>query len=114
MEQTRTRAERRAHWRMIVEGWDAGAESAVAFCQRKKIGMTSLYRWRKRLREEGAQRSRFLPVKVVETQAVAEVPYTPARGAGVEIALRGDRRIRVEAGFDEDVLRRAVSVLESC
>ena len=104
------RADRSTRWREIVEGLEEGRESVAAYCRRKGVTETSFYRWRKRLRNEEAARPRFVPVEIVDARAVGR----PAVEAGVEIELRGDRRVRVSAGFDADVLRRAVGVLESC
>ena len=36
-----------------------------------------------------------------------------AAASGVEVVLPGERRLRLGPGFNEDTLRRAVSVLES-
>lgn len=93
----------------------------VAFCVEKGISQSSFYRWRRRLNGDVGRtksrrdretnendRSRFLPVKVVEAIPVGG----PARG--IEVALRDERRIWIEPGFDEELLRRAVRVLEWC
>jgi hypothetical protein len=77
--------------------------------------LKSFYRWRSKFASEedtggateqaqGLQPSGFAEVRVVAAPVVAD--------GGVEVVVRGERRIRLSQGFDDETLGRAVRVLE--
>ena len=74
--------------------------SVWRFAEERGFVAERLYRWRRKLRREGAS------VEFVEV--AARVRQTP-----IEIALRGGHRILVRGPIDADTLRTVVVALES-
>ncbi len=64
-------------------------------------------RWRDRLKRSMAPV--FHPVRIVETEG----PVVGGVSASLELELQGGRRIRVQAGFDPELLERLVRTVES-
>lgn len=92
-------AERR--WRKVLERQRASGLGVAAFCRRHGLAEASLYAWRRRL---SVAAPAFVEAKVVGV---------PGAGAGViEVCLRGGRRVRVGRGFDPELLKGVVAVLE--
>ena len=100
-----------------MKAWEQSGESLAAFARRHGLRRERLARWRVRLRKERRPaRLRFHPVTVRESPGVGigpSVPAPPAGGSGLELVLRGGRRISVGHGFDAAVLVELVRVLES-
>ena len=99
-----------ARWSALIREFRAGGETITEFCRRRGISKPSFYHWRRRLRQAAAPARSvpFLPVHVADTR-----PPEPPRGSGVEILLRGGRRLRLERGFDPEVLTAALAALEA-
>lgn len=110
-------------WKHVVGQWASSGEPATRFCERRGLCPRSFYRWRSRLRREGdasgsaarlaARATRLLPVRVVEQRSSPQLPATGVCDSGVEVVLRGQRRLRLNTGFEESVLERAVRILEA-
>ena len=49
----RRRAKSRNEWKRIVREQERSSLTTVAFCRKKNIGLSSLYRWRQRLSDSG-------------------------------------------------------------
>jgi len=93
-------------WRAILDEQRQSGLGISAFCRRRAIATSSFFGWRRKLREgAGAKPAAFAAVKV------RDVPASSA--AALEIRLRGGRRVRVLGGFDSELLRQAVRVLEA-
>ena len=110
------------YWRaesagLIVAAWEQSGETLAAFARRHGVRPNRLARWRDQLRKtRGPARLRFHPVKVRETPVdgiARSVPAVAEGGGGLELVLRGGRRILVARGFDAAVLVELVRVLES-
>ena len=57
----RNRVRRTAEeWKAIVERYEGGGETRAGFCGREQIAITSLTRWRRKLRGEPAAPARFI------------------------------------------------------
>ena len=70
----------------------------------------SFYNWKKRLRGASPSRPKHLP----RASAFVEVtPSNPAKTDGIEILLRGGRRMRVGRGFDRQLLLDLIHALEA-
>jgi hypothetical protein len=91
-------------WRERVAHWRASGLTAREFAARHGFSANTLSWWRWQL-------GRAVPVREEEkAAAIVEVVATPVDGR-LELVV-GDRRIRVPVNFDEDTLRRLLSVLE--
>lgn len=82
---------------------ELSAETGVA------VGTLGCWAWKLRREKGRASSARSRRATFVEL-------VTPARDVGgrVEIELRGERRLIVEAGIDENALIRIVTALERC
>lgn len=109
----RERPRGEAKWRARIKEQEQSGEPIRVFCERRGIERSGFYAWRRRFREEAAERgSRFMPVEVVAApQPVFIAP--PVTDAGVEVVLKNGRRLRLARGFDREVLAVAVGVLEA-
>lgn len=97
-----TRAERRIHWRTIIENQATSGMSIAAYCREGQIRPTLFYSWRRRLREQQPSTGGFLeliPDRL--TEAVS----------GIRIRLGGRFCIEVERGFDPFTLHAVVETL---
>ena len=110
------------YWRaasaeLIVTAWEQSGETLAVFARRHGVRRERLARWRDRLRQaRGPARLRFHPVKVRESPVDGlgrSGPANVAGGSGLELVLRGGRRISIGRGFDAAVLVELVRVLES-
>jgi hypothetical protein len=113
---------RDGYWRaesaeVIVRAWEQSGETLTAFARRHGLGRERLARWRTRLRKAPSPAGlRFHAVTVRKSPAAGVAPSGPetvAGGSGLELVVRGGRRIRVGCGFDPEVLVELVRVLES-
>jgi hypothetical protein len=98
--------EREQFWRRLIREQERSGSSIKAFCQSQGVSQPSYFAWRKKLalcKRENA-RAEFVPVRVV--------PNTPAESSGIEIVLDRGRRVRVEPGFDRQLLNDVLTVLE--
>jgi transposase-like protein len=100
------RGERERFWqRLIREQRESGA-SIKAFCRSQEVSEPSFFAWRKKLaltKRAGAQ-DEFVAVRVA--------PEPICRSGNIEIVLDRGRSVRVEPGFDRQVLREVLAVLE--
>lgn len=114
----RTHAWRREQWRGHVGAQPASGLTIEGYCVAHGLKRRTFHRWRRRFKRE-AQDSNGMgrESKVRCETAFAEVFVTareaPRAESAIEVVLRGERRVWVAAGFEEETLRRLVAVLES-
>lgn len=110
----KTVVERRELVSRLIAEREATGETWRSIAARTGINYATLTGWVWRLRREGegenverrtAGRSGF--IELVATDAAAS-------GDGLELVLRGDRRVRVGSRFDASTLARLVRALEAC
>jgi hypothetical protein len=97
-----TRAERRAHWRAIIDSQATSGVSVAAYCRDAQIKPSYFYTWRRRLREQQSCTGGFLeliPGRLTEA------------ASGIRIRLDAKLSIEVERGFDPFTLRAVVETL---
>lgn len=98
-----TRAERRTHWRAIIEDQATSGMSIAAYCRDAQIKPSYFYTWRRRLREQPPCAEGFLEL----------IPGRPGDTvSGVCIRLDAKLSIEVERGFDPFTLRAVVETLK--
>lgn len=91
----------RAEWTERVKDWRASGESGSAFAERIGVKEGTLRHWAWQLSHERHDRPAFVEV------------VAPRATDAIEIVVRDGIRIRVSNEFDEALLRRVVSALES-
>lgn len=95
-------------WLKIVQRWQCSHLTVREFCGRQQISEPSFYSWRRLLRERG-----LLKEEAARADAPAFVKLTVAAETAntVEIVL-GQRVLRVQPGFDSNMLLELVRLLE--
>jgi transposase-like protein len=97
-----TRAERRTHWRAIIDSQATSGVSVAAYCRDAQIKPSYFYTWRRRLTEQQSCTGGFLeliPGRLTEA------------ASGIRIRLDAKISIEVERGFDPFTLRAVVETL---
>lgn len=99
-----TRAERRTHWRTIIENQATSGVSIAGYCRDAQIKPSYFYTWRRRLREQQSSAGGFLEL----------IPGRLTNAAsGIRIRMGGRLCIEVERGFDPSTLRAVVETLST-
>ena len=118
-----------AKWRELVSEQGRSGQSVAVFCRERGLCAPHFYAWKKRLREaDGGQGEVRAPLaKFVEVKLVPAGPGLAgagrdagaarvSRAAGdlrVEVLLKNGRSLRVGPGFDAELVRALVAVVES-
>jgi transposase len=119
--------ERRRRWsaeeklRIVEASLQAGAV-VTEVARRNQVSKSLLYEWRRlaRMGRLVGEPAAFVPVQIeqpasTEAAQVQDAPRSrPARRRPglIEIELAGGRRVRVDAQFDVEALRRVLDLLE--
>jgi len=124
-------AERRRRWsndekvRIVAETLQPGVK-VTTVARRNKVASSLVFTWR-RLARTGqlgvAPEPAFVPVQIAAPIAPQScvpaardpqrsTPSSGRRGGLIEIDLPGGRRVRVDAQFDAEALRRVLDLLE--
>lgn len=97
-----TIAERRIHWRTIIENQATSGMSIAAYCRDAQINPSYFYTWRRKLQEQQPCAGGFLEL----------IPSRPNDAAsGVRIHMGAKLAIEVARGFDPFTLRAVVETL---
>ncbi len=118
-----------AKWRELVSEQGRSGQSVAVFCRERRLCAPHFYAWKKRLREaDGGQGEVRAPLgKFVEVKLVTAGPGLAGGGrdagaagvsrvagdARVEVLLKNGRSLRVGRGFDAELVRALVAVVES-
>ena len=97
----------RAKWAERVAAWRASGETAPAFCAGKGFEPSTLRFWASRL---GSLQRREAPREVRIARVTRSVP-APDVDSPIVVEL-GGARVGVRRGFDRDVLRAVIEVLD--
>ena len=89
----------RNKWREIVTAQEASGQTVAGFCRERGLSAPQFYWWKRRL-SRGASPPGFLEVRISSAA-------TP-----IELRLAEGRSLVVRAGFDAEVLRQVLAVLE--
>jgi transposase len=101
--------ERERRWREHLAGWKSSGVSQAAYCHRQGLTQNDFSWWKRELARRDARtaaattKPAFVPVRVVAQQR-QDYPF--------ELALRGGRVLRFEAGVDAAALRAVLEALE--
>jgi len=105
------------HWLQVIRSWQRSQRSVRDFCGRRGLSEPSFYAWRRVLRERGlvgdnaAEAAAAVPTFVsVAVDGIAELG--DAEGSAIDVIVAQGRALRVRAGFDAELLRQLLRVLE--
>jgi hypothetical protein len=98
-------------WRDALRRFAESGQDVRGFCAARGLSKQSFYSWRRRL--AGQDRESALATGGPPAPAFVPVHVAPENGPGMEIVLRGDRRIRLCGPVDRPALAEAVAALES-
>ena len=104
---------KQTRWLDLIQLWQRCQLTVREFCQRHHISEASFFSWRRVLRQRGLLDEPMTPVTEKATAFVKlAVPDATQRASTIEVVLAKRRRLRVRPGFDADMLRELVRLLE--
>ena len=95
---------------LVLGAWAESGLSLTAFARRHRIQAKRLGRWRRRLEEAPETGPIFHRVRLIPDSERNEMA---AGDGGLELVLRGGRRVSVRPGFDTATLEQLVRIVES-
>ena len=99
---------REQFWREHIAASTSGVQSAAAYCREKGLCLSTYRWWKSELKRRAGKPS--VAGLFAELRVEAAAPSSPPE---LEVALRGERIVRVRRGFDAATLAQVVRVLES-
>lgn len=109
-------AAKERRWLERMRAWQQSQLSVRAFCQRRCLSEASFYGWRRLLHERGLidERGRSQAVTAAGTPTFVQVAVPAAAGAvpAIDVVLPAGRVLRVRPGFDAELLRQLLRLLE--
>lgn len=99
-----------ARMRRLIRDLDSSGQSVREFSREAGLPESTLWYWRRRLRESAGEDDQARPATFLPVTVVPE----PERGTGICVELNRGRQVHVSGGFDSDLLRRVIEVVESC
>ena len=100
---------RERYWREQISACERSGKSIVGYCRDAGIAASKYHWWKGELKRRASSRAVVPRFAEVRGRHVLEV----SGSSGIEVALRGDRVVRVERGFDGEMLAGVVRVLEA-
>ncbi|MBY0523368.1 MAG: hypothetical protein K2R98_08210 [Gemmataceae bacterium] len=115
-------AAKERRWRRLLRLWRGSGQTGRDFCAAHQLSEPSFYAWRREIARrdrEVAERTQAQRTRPTTTSTNAALPAflnvtlaavtpTPA----IEVVLAQGRSLRVASGFDPDLLRQLLRVLE--
>src|SRR5262245_6522595 len=110
------------YWRRLLGRWRRSGKTGRDFCAENLLSEPCFYFWRRgiaRCDEGEGTRARVTTRASLPSEAAVMPAFVPVTldaavsAAALEIVLSGGRLLRVRAGFDADVLRQLLAVLEA-
>ena len=102
----------------MVSAWEGSGQSMTAWARTHGLKFERLRRWRRKLREPRTapptEAIELAPVLLRPVREPTAVPVRESAPAPVLDVSVGPGIVRVPADFDEQHLRRVVSVLTAC
>lgn len=97
---------RESYWRSQIAACGQSGLSIAGYCRRHKVAQWQYHWWKRELKRRDACVVRPVFAEVRIPDALLETP------PGIEVVLRGGRRLVVRPGFDAATLTAVVDVLE--
>ena len=97
-------------WTRLIESHSSGNLSVPEFCRDHKVNENNFYSWRSKLKKSRTEitESHFTELKLSRNAKFIE---NSNNSSGIQIYIKGNVRIILENGFNEDTLLRTVKVL---
>ena len=112
-------------WRRMVQRWQRSRWTARDFCEEHGLSEASFYAWRREIARRDQETMRDPPpqplvatdstesvLPVFMKVAIEEAEDVVATAPAIEVVLGPRRRLLVRAGFDADLLRQLIRLLE--
>jgi hypothetical protein len=93
-------------WRALILEQEARRQTVREFAAERGLSSSTMFWWRSRLRRVARPGADLVPVEVTEKPANACTV--------IELAVGDDIVLRLPRGFDEEDLRRVLSVVGKC
>ena len=111
------------YWRELLGQWQRSGKTGRDFCDEHQLSEPSFYAWKREIARRDQERTARTQARATRVSAPrcsaaealpAFVPVTMDASAtcALEVVLSGGRVLRVPAGFDADMLRQLLTVLE--
>ena len=115
-----THSPKAARWLELLRVWQQSGLSIRVFCRRRRLSEPCFYAWRRLLRQrglfgEGPQEPALSqPFSKATTPAFVKIAVeaTAAAQSTIELVVADKRVLRVRPGFDADLLRQLLHILE--
>jgi hypothetical protein len=112
MAKTKKKTSRAVYWQKHISQWSESGLSQAEYCRRKKLSVAAFNWWKRHLRKKSkALKDTSTSMQFVEVHGVS--PAHSGHDETYEVVLSRCRTIRVGRGFDPDVLKRLITVVES-
>jgi len=98
-----TKAERRNHWKRIVDDHAASGLEASVYCLERNIKISQFYRWRSKFQNKNHEESTASFIQLIPNESQPE--------SGIRIRIFENVFIEIDRGFDPVTLRVAVETL---
>lgn len=100
------------HWRRLLRQWRRSGLSGRDFCAAQHLGEASFYAWRREIARRDQEAQAAAALAPPADPAFVQLTLAAAAPAALEVVLAQGRVLRVAAGFDADLLRQVLRVLE--
>ncbi len=100
------------YWRRLLRQWQRSGQTGRDFCADHGLSEPSFYGWRREIARRDQERRQSPAAQPTPLPAFVPVAVATEAAAPLEVVLAGGRRLRVAAGFDADLLRQLLRVLE--
>ena len=111
--------EKERYWRKVIRGAARSGVSIRQFCRQRRLKDSQFHWWQRKLKErrqacalESRSRNKAAKGAGQATFALVSEEQGELGSAGIELVLRGGRRVRIGKGVDEETLRTVLAVLE--
>ncbi len=104
-------ASKQTRWLDLVQRQQRSQLTIREFCERHHVSEASFFSWRRVLRQRGLLDEPIATQSDSATFVKLTLPAEPVAADAVELVV-GDRLLRVRPGFDPDMLRQLVRLLE--
>ena len=111
--------EKERYWRKVIREAARSGVSIRQFCRQRRLKESQFHWWQRKLKKRQQPRALESPRRTKATKGAGQATFALVSeeqgelgSAGIELVLRGGRRVRIGKGVDEETLRTVLAVLE--